>query len=204
MHSLATAAAMSQPKRPVALAVRGLSKRFERPAVDAPRSPVNGGEFYALLGPNGAGKTTTLAHGRRAAAAGRRRDRDLRHRCAGRSGRGQADHRLALRRADDLRQADAVRISRIRRRPLGRRCRDGGSARARSARLARSRDRTRTSAAKDSPRACGRRWRSAGALVHEPQADHPRRAADRPRRRLRAPGQERAARARRAPAAPSS
>ncbi|MHC2466096.1 ABC transporter ATP-binding protein [Bradyrhizobium embrapense] len=43
-----------------ALAVRGLTKRFDRPAVDALDLTVRAGEFYALLGPNGAGKTTTL------------------------------------------------------------------------------------------------------------------------------------------------
>jgi len=43
-----------------ALAVRGLTKRFDRPAVDALELCVRAGEFYALLGPNGAGKTTTL------------------------------------------------------------------------------------------------------------------------------------------------
>ncbi len=43
-----------------ALAVRGLTKRFDRPAVDALELCVRTGEFYALLGPNGAGKTTTL------------------------------------------------------------------------------------------------------------------------------------------------
>jgi ABC-2 type transport system ATP-binding protein len=43
-----------------ALEVRGLTKRFERPAVDALDLTVRRGEFYALLGPNGAGKTTTL------------------------------------------------------------------------------------------------------------------------------------------------
>jgi ABC-2 type transport system ATP-binding protein len=43
-----------------ALAVRGLTKRFDRPAVDALDLTVRSGEFYALLGPNGAGKTTTL------------------------------------------------------------------------------------------------------------------------------------------------
>jgi ABC-2 type transport system ATP-binding protein len=37
-----------------------LSKRFDRPAVDALDLTVYGGEFYALVGPNGAGKTTTL------------------------------------------------------------------------------------------------------------------------------------------------
>jgi len=47
-------------QRPVALAVRGLSKRFDRPAVEALDLTVYGGEFYALVGPNGAGKTTTL------------------------------------------------------------------------------------------------------------------------------------------------
>ncbi|MDU6377389.1 MAG: ABC transporter ATP-binding protein [Bradyrhizobium sp.] len=43
-----------------ALAVRGLAKRFERPAVDGLDLVVRAGEFYALVGPNGAGKTTTL------------------------------------------------------------------------------------------------------------------------------------------------
>ncbi len=43
-----------------ALQVRGLTKRFDRPAVDALDLTVRCGEFYALLGPNGAGKTTTL------------------------------------------------------------------------------------------------------------------------------------------------
>jgi ABC-2 type transport system ATP-binding protein len=41
---------MNSQNYPVALALRGVSKRFDRPA----------GEFYALVGPNGAGKTTTL------------------------------------------------------------------------------------------------------------------------------------------------
>src|ERR1700728_3338643 len=45
---------------PLALDIRGLVKRFERPAVDALELKVREGEFYALLGPNGAGKTTTL------------------------------------------------------------------------------------------------------------------------------------------------
>jgi ABC-2 type transport system ATP-binding protein len=43
-----------------ALAVRGLTKCFERPAVDSLELVVRAGEFYALVGPNGAGKTTTL------------------------------------------------------------------------------------------------------------------------------------------------
>ncbi|WP_181703496.1 ABC transporter ATP-binding protein [Chthonobacter albigriseus] len=43
-----------------ALLVRGLAKRFDRPAVDGLDLTIRRGEFYALLGPNGAGKTTTL------------------------------------------------------------------------------------------------------------------------------------------------
>src|SRR4030081_910954 len=43
-----------------ALQVRGLTKRFDRLAVDALDLTIHLGEFYALLGPNGAGKTTTL------------------------------------------------------------------------------------------------------------------------------------------------
>ena len=46
--------------RPVSLATRNLSKRFDRPAVDNLDLTIYGGEFYCLLGPNGAGKTTTL------------------------------------------------------------------------------------------------------------------------------------------------
>jgi ABC-2 type transport system ATP-binding protein len=60
MHSPAPAALMSQAQRTVALSLRGLSKNFDRPAVDALNLTVYGGEFYALVGPNGAGKTTTL------------------------------------------------------------------------------------------------------------------------------------------------
>jgi len=43
-----------------ALELRGLTKRFDRLAVDALDLTVRTGEFYALVGPNGAGKTTTL------------------------------------------------------------------------------------------------------------------------------------------------
>jgi ABC-2 type transport system ATP-binding protein len=48
------------PQPALALEIRGLVKRFERPAVDGLDLAVREGEFYALLGPNGAGKTTTL------------------------------------------------------------------------------------------------------------------------------------------------
>src|ERR1700674_287175 len=51
---------MLAPLPPCALEIRGLVKRFERPAVDGLDLAVRAGEFYALLGPNGAGKTTTL------------------------------------------------------------------------------------------------------------------------------------------------
>jgi ABC-2 type transport system ATP-binding protein len=43
-----------------ALELRGLTKNFDRPAVDHLDLVVRTGEFYCLLGPNGAGKTTTL------------------------------------------------------------------------------------------------------------------------------------------------
>jgi ABC-2 type transport system ATP-binding protein len=43
-----------------ALDVRGLTKGFDRLAVDALDLAVRPAEFYALVGPNGAGKTTTL------------------------------------------------------------------------------------------------------------------------------------------------
>src|SRR6202000_2009161 len=51
---------MKSAEQPSALQVRGLTKRFDRLAVDALDLTVRPGEFYALLGPNGAGKTTTL------------------------------------------------------------------------------------------------------------------------------------------------
>jgi len=51
---------MSQLEPGTALDIRGLTKRFDRPAVDDLDLTIRAGEFYALLGPNGAGKTTTL------------------------------------------------------------------------------------------------------------------------------------------------
>ena len=51
---------MTSSNRPIALALRGVSKSFDRPAVDVLDLTIYGGEFYALVGPNGAGKTTTL------------------------------------------------------------------------------------------------------------------------------------------------
>ena len=49
---------MLQP--PLALDIRGLVKRFDRPAVNHLDLSIRRAEFYALLGPNGAGKTTTV------------------------------------------------------------------------------------------------------------------------------------------------
>jgi ABC-2 type transport system ATP-binding protein len=51
---------MNPAPPPFALDIRGLCKRFDKPAVDGLDLTVRRGEFYALLGPNGAGKTTTL------------------------------------------------------------------------------------------------------------------------------------------------
>ncbi len=64
VDSMVHAASAGQPvdTRPVtpALAISGLCKTFDKPAVDSLDLTVAPGEFYALLGPNGAGKTTTL------------------------------------------------------------------------------------------------------------------------------------------------
>ncbi|HYS48141.1 MAG TPA: ABC transporter ATP-binding protein [Xanthobacteraceae bacterium] len=51
---------MRRPESPFALAINGLHKRFDRPAVNGFDLAVRAGEFYVLLGPNGAGKTTIL------------------------------------------------------------------------------------------------------------------------------------------------
>ena len=57
-HVIQPNVSRSQPV--LALETRGLSKRFERPAVEGLDLSIPIGEFYTLLGPNGAGKTTTL------------------------------------------------------------------------------------------------------------------------------------------------
>ncbi|MCB1970162.1 MAG: ABC transporter ATP-binding protein [Geminicoccaceae bacterium] len=48
------------PSNSPALELRGLTRVYDKPAVDRLDLDVSPGEFYALLGPNGAGKTTTL------------------------------------------------------------------------------------------------------------------------------------------------
>jgi ABC-2 type transport system ATP-binding protein len=51
---------MIHAQHPLGLEIRGLAKRFDRPAVAGLDLAIEAGEFYTLLGPNGAGKTTTL------------------------------------------------------------------------------------------------------------------------------------------------
>jgi len=102
MHSPTSGLMMSQTKRPIALATRGLTKRFGRPVVDSLDLTVYGGEFYALVGSNGAGKTTTL----RMVVGLLRPDAGL-IAIAGidaltDSVAAKLDHRLAIGRADDL------------------------------------------------------------------------------------------------------
>ncbi len=93
---------------PPALRLRGLTKSFARPAVDNLDLTLKAGEFYSLLGPNGAGKTTTL----RMVAGLLKPDAGAIDvfgiDALAEPGRGEADHGLGLRRADDLRQADAL------------------------------------------------------------------------------------------------
>ena len=192
-----TSRMQSPAEHPIALAVRGLTKRFDRPAVDGLDLTVRAGEFYALLGPNGAGKTTTL----RMVAGLLRPDAGS----------------ISVFGIDAL--ADPVAAKRIMAwvsdEPMiydkltpfeylefvaglwGIDAAHRRGARRRADRLARPRRRTRTSAARASPRACGRRWRSPArwcttrALII---LDEPLTGLD---AGSRASGQERAARARR-------
>jgi ABC-2 type transport system ATP-binding protein len=151
-----------------ALEIRGLAKRFERPAVDGLDLSVPAGEFYTLLGPNGAGKTTTL----RMVTGLLKPDRgsiavygiDALADPIG----AKADHGLGLGRADDLREADADGVSRFRRRPVG--------GRRRSRRGAGARPASWLGLAPHAEERCERLSKGmrqkvalAGALVHEPK-----------------------------------
>src|SRR5205085_265062 len=60
VHAMLRAPTPLSETTDLALSLRGLTKRFDRPVVDRLDLSVRRGEFYALLGPNGAGKTTTL------------------------------------------------------------------------------------------------------------------------------------------------
>jgi ABC-2 type transport system ATP-binding protein len=57
-----SSAALRQPRREVALSIRGLVKRFDnRIAVAGIDLQVYAGSLFGIVGPNGAGKTTTLS-----------------------------------------------------------------------------------------------------------------------------------------------
>ena len=150
---------MNQHTPLAALEIRALTKRFDRPAVDGLDLTVRTGEFYCLLGPNGAGKTTTL----RMVAGLLRPDRgSISIFGIDALADPVSAKRIMAWMSDEPMIYDKLtplRISRIRRRPLGHRCRGRRGARQRADRLARAHARTPTSAAKASPRACGRRWR---------------------------------------------
>ena len=190
-------------QRPVALAVRGLCKSFDRPAVDALDLTVYGGEFYALVGPNGAGKTTTLrmVTGLLRPDAGSIRiggiDALADPIAAKQITAWLSDEPMIYDKLTPYEYLEFVA-------GLWRIAPDVAEPRARELIGWLGLDAARARALRGLlPRhaAEGRARRRAGARS---QAHHPRRAADRPRRRLRPHRQERARRARRAPAAPSS
>ena len=147
------------PHRALALEIRGLVKRFDRPAVDGLDLAVRSGEFYALLGPNGAGKTTTL----RMIAGLLRPDAGSIH-VAGIDALADpvAAKRVMAWISDEPMIYDKLTprgISRIRRRAVGRRAGAGAGPRAQNCWTGSGLRRMRTNAARGSPRACGRKWR---------------------------------------------
>ena len=184
-----------------ALDIRGLCKSFDRPAVDRPRPHGAAGEFYSLLGPNGAGKTTTLrmVAGLLPPDAGTIRicgiDALRDPVAAKRIVAWVSDEPMIYDKLTPYEYLEFVAglwsLDAERRR--GARARADGLARACAARARALRGLLQGHAPEGGAR--GR----AGA---RPARDHPRRAADRPRRRLGAAGQARAARAGRRPAAP--
>jgi ABC-2 type transport system ATP-binding protein len=145
-----------------------LRKRFERPAVDGLDLRVRAGEFYMLLGPNGAGKTTTLRMVSGLLQPDEGAISVFGDRCAGRSRRRETDHRLALRRADDLRQAHADRISRIRRGTVERRA-DACENRARELLAWLGLEKHAHERCEQFSRGMRQKVALAGALVHDPK-----------------------------------
>ena len=139
--------------------MRGLTKRFDRLAVDALDLTVRSGEFYALLGPNGAGKTTTLRM-----VAGLLRPDAGSVSVLGIDALADpvAAKQITAWVSDEPMIYDKLTpagISRLRRRALGHRPR-GFANRRRTISWSRSASsRICTSAARDFPRACARRWR---------------------------------------------
>ncbi len=151
---------MNQHKPLAALEIRGLQKNFDRPAVDGLDLVVRAGEFYSLLGPNGAGKTTTL----RMVAGLLRPD-------AGTISIGGIDaladpvsaKQIMAWVSDEPMIYDKLTPFEYLEFVAGLWRIEPSVAEAalqRADRLARPWARTRTSAARASPRACGRRWRS--------------------------------------------
>ena len=186
---------MNQAPRIPALATHGLSKSFGRPAVDKLDLVVRGGEFYALLGPNGAGKTTTLRM-----VAGLLKPDAGSISVFGIDARAEpvAAKRLMAWVSDEPMIYDKLTPFEYLEFVAGLWGIDAdgrGARRPRAPRLARPRSPRRRALrgffARHAPE--GGAGRRAGP---RPQPDHPRRAADRPRRRHRAPGQGGAAGAR--------
>ena len=143
-----------------ALDIRGLCKSFDRPAVAGLDLTVRAGEFYSLLGPNGAGKTTTL----RMVAGLLPPDAGSIHVCGIDALRDPVEaKRIVAWVSDEPMIYDKLTPYEYLEFVAGLWSLDAGrrrGARARADGLARPRRRTRTSAARASPRACGRRWRS--------------------------------------------
>ena len=160
---------MSRPHPLFALEIRGLAKRFERPAVDGLDLTVHAGEFYTLLGPNGAGKTTTLRMvvGLLAPDAGSifvAGIDALKDPVAAKQLMAWiSDEPMIYDKLTPFEYLEFVAG------PVGHRCRDARGARARPHRLARSRAACARSAAKDFSKGMRQKVALAGALVHDPQ-----------------------------------
>ena len=151
---------MLSPQLACSVETRGLTKRFDRPAVDCLDLQVRAGEFYALLGPNGAGKTTTLRM-----VVGLLQPDSGSISILGIDALADpvAAKRVTAWLSDEPMIYDKLTPVEYLAFVAGLWGIDTGvaeGARTRAARLARPQATTRMSGAKDSPRACGRRWRS--------------------------------------------